>query len=291
MFLILPGELRNLIVEFAFAGDPNATPLPLLRSPLALPLVCRQLYNEYYTLALSATVFTIRCRRLNELQTKANDIPPTVRSHMKKLQLSGKLHLSNALLLGSFRGLDLNGAGLLGIEELYISPVTELMTKDHPFLNPRILAQILWKTVVGNEALKIIYIVHGKRRSYPVNALVQLMEMQQLRYTSEDWVISLSNARTGSQVSMYDNGLSEHRNLMVVLGHELKEREVVIAFRADATKADVSSRVREILLGSKLFITIRKLLLEKLIVARKKSTIMTYEVNWVDTVKEVLKLH
>ncbi|KAF2127831.1 hypothetical protein P153DRAFT_368378 [Dothidotthia symphoricarpi CBS 119687] len=249
LFLTLPGEVRNLIVEYAFVQDLSASPLPVSRSPLALSLVSRQLFHEYHTVALSATVFTIRCRRLSELPIVINKMPPMVRSHLKKLLLSGKFNLSASQRLGGFQGIDLSDAGLTGVRELHFSPSTDTIRRDHPCLNPRILGQVIWRTVVGNACLETICVVHKKSRSYPIEALSQLMEMEQLRCASDNWTVLVNSSQDTSRSSMDFDENSGYRCDRIILRHKPEGRQVIIAFRQDAAKKDISSRVREKLLG------------------------------------------
>jgi hypothetical protein len=175
-FLRLPPELRNLIYHPLCDSQPApAIPSILDRSPLAISLVCKQLYRETYALVVSVTPLWASSWDPDVIRLSFLRVLPAHRPLLKTLSLSDV----RPFALGTcppFSRVGLVDAGLRGFENLSIAfsdgsgsvrYIGGHDVADH-------VAVIFWSIAVkdGNEQLQKIRIVdNGTLRTWPYNFL------------------------------------------------------------------------------------------------------------------------
>lgn len=112
--LDLPAELRLEVYAYYFAPDATLPTPPLQTSPLALALTCQQLYHETHALAFASTTFRTSAWQLADLLIRLLDVRARYVPLITRLEVCvGPLER-----LG---GVQLADAGLVGVEELYIT--------------------------------------------------------------------------------------------------------------------------------------------------------------------------
>lgn len=164
--LQLPGELRNQIVEHAFHRALGTCPPPLHESPLAFASTCRQLYEEYHTLAMSVTIHKVQWQSAQQLRNKASSLSEFSKASIRKLQIVLPLNLEDLYVSQTRRtrvkGFGIAAAGVIGIEELYIQYRSEHNETGVGLLGRETLMLIVWSLLWegGMENLTKVCAVH-----------------------------------------------------------------------------------------------------------------------------------
>ena len=227
--LALPGELRNRIVELCFAREPAVAPPSIFRSPLALSLTCRQLYNETHTLAFAATIFRTRHWMPVELRSRLEQVRSALHPHIKSIELNvAVIHFFSRRY--SLQGLQFAKAGLSCVEELYVryTPGTNSGVASLILQN---LGILIMKTVSssGNNLLRRICIVHSGLIPWTTVSLYEHMKQYE----------------HGQTRIKYDE--EQHKfNIMWKEGH--RQRDVVISIGRTVREAETYHLVRQQLL-------------------------------------------
>ena len=160
--LDLPAELRLEVYAYYFTPDATLPTPPLQTSPLALALTCQQLYHETHALAFASTTFRTSAWRLADLRTRLRAVRVRYVPLITRLEVRvGLFEFLRAQQ--SLGGLQLAGAGLAGVEELYIAFMGGRETAFREDMMLSNLEVLLWRTVAhcANGRLRKIRIVHG----------------------------------------------------------------------------------------------------------------------------------
>ncbi|KAF2817021.1 uncharacterized protein BDZ99DRAFT_513286 [Mytilinidion resinicola] len=170
--LSLPAELRLEVYAHFFAPTTTTRtattailPPPLDKSPLALSLACRQLYDETHALAFAATTFHTRAWRLADLKELLVRVRPPYRPHITSLKVHAGVYdfLKHPQ---SLSGLRLAAAGLRGIREIYVhleGEATQAESREGLMICN--LELLIRKTIAScdNDELQKIHVVHQGR--------------------------------------------------------------------------------------------------------------------------------
>lgn len=117
--LTLPAEVRNRIYHYVFDIQSVPDALPRLdQTPLAICLVCKQLYHETYALAVSVTPFWAKSWDPVALRKSLSRVLPVYRPLIKTLCLKLSIHQTHERI-------SLAAAGLGHIENLHIRLVDD----------------------------------------------------------------------------------------------------------------------------------------------------------------------
>jgi len=247
--LDLPAELRLEVYAYYFTPDATLPTPPLQTSPLALALTCQQLYHETHALAFASTTFRTGAWRLTDLRTRlravrARYVPLITRPEVRV----GLFEFLRARQ--SLGGLQLAGAGLAGVEELYIAFVGARETAFREDMMLSNLEVLLWKTVAhcANRRLRKIRIVHGAliRRC----DIVRLGAGMRKRLEHERRMRSWAN-RTVNEEGMWrvEEDVEKGRCKLVKGGRERQaSREVVLLFGETIREAEMYREVQKELL-------------------------------------------
>lgn len=154
--LDLPAELRLEVYAYYFAPDATLPTPPLQTSPLALALTCQQLYHETHALAFASTTFRTNAWQISDLLIQLQDVRARYVPLITRLEV----------LVGPLDSpceVPLEGTGLVGVEELYITfvgPPGSGFREDTMVSN---FETLLWATVTrsASRRLRKIRIVHG----------------------------------------------------------------------------------------------------------------------------------
>jgi hypothetical protein len=227
--LLLPGELRNRIYDYALP-DVTAEIASISRSPLALSLACRQLYNETHTLAWAATAFRASRWTLAALQANIRKVRLSLRPLIKKLEIAVDVcdFLAHPR---SLDGLKFADAGLTGLEELYItfSGTPKSQNRENYIISN--LLVVIWKTIHGNknECLRKIRVVHaGSLRSHGNDYLCDMMGKRLLNNWMQDgsWKTVLNLADGNHRIIHQRKDGTIQREVLVLFGHTAQEAEM-----------------------------------------------------------------
>lgn len=226
--LLLPGEIRNRIYDYTFS-DIATEFVSISRSPLALPLVCWQLYNETHTLAFAATTFRASCWQLAELKAKISNVRLSLRPLIKRVDIAVDVcnFLAHPLSLDGIRFED---AGLIGLEELYITfSGTPKSHKRETYIMSNLMVMI-WKTVHGNgnERLKKIRVVHaGSLRWHGVEYLCETMGKRMYQHWRPKlrWKTVLNRADGNYRMVREGGDGTIQREVLFLLGRTVQEAE------------------------------------------------------------------
>jgi hypothetical protein len=232
LYLNLPGEIRNYIVDFAFWREPGTAPPPLWRSPLALPSTCRQLYHEFYALARTATIFTISWSSSDELGTRASSLPPASASSITKLQVQLPPELIDLYINDPTRRkmkkFGFSSAGLTGLEELYFRYRPEHHEKGVGGPGRELIVHILWRILWerGIDSLKKICIVHdGTQPFLSLTLLYGILETFSPLRVSKRWHVK-SDLQHGQLLFVeHGPGSKVLREITVIVGYSFREAE------------------------------------------------------------------
>lgn len=238
--LTLPGELREAVYTFYFAHDPTIPPPHISRSPLALALTCRQLYNETHARAFVATTFKAQCWHLWQLKARFQRVPLAVRPYIKRLEITVQV---NDFLKhrSSTYGLKFADACLTGLKELYIQYTGQPKSGSGETYIISNLEVVLWKTVVKcrNERLQKIRIVHGGAfRELTINQLCERMH---------SWLpLAWAEDEAWETRQQFDEGRfhlikrrpdgTEQRDVIILLGNTVREAEKYRTVREELLK-------------------------------------------------------
>jgi hypothetical protein len=234
LLLALPGEIRNYIVDFAFERESGTAPLPLQRSPLALPSTCRQLYEEYSSLARSATIFSIPWSTSTELCNKASVLPPDIASSIKRLQVQLPSELTGLYKPSRRRVLkfDFARAGLTWLEELYFRCRPEHHELGVGGPGRELIVQILWRILWerGIDNLKKICIVHdGTQPFLSLTLLYGMLETYSPLRHSKRWEVKSDMQRGQLRFVEYGPSGTVLREIAVIVGYSFREAEEYLA--------------------------------------------------------------
>jgi hypothetical protein len=227
--LLLPGELKNQIVDYIIHREPG-TP-PLRHSPLALLSTCHQLYEEYHAIAWTATIFTIPWSGADELSQKASLMSPASVSRITKLQIrlpsdltelyTPEVHRRHVKSFGFAR------AGLTGLEELYIRYRPEHHEKGVGGPGRELIVQILWRIMWERDIkrLKKICIVHdGAQPFLSLSLLYNMLQNFTPLQVSKRWKVQSDLEHGQLRFEEWCNG-KRVRQFSVVVGFSFREAE------------------------------------------------------------------
>ncbi|KAF2503166.1 hypothetical protein BU16DRAFT_30925 [Lophium mytilinum] len=164
LLLSLPAELRLEVYAhfFTLSTTTALPPQPLEKSPLALSLACRQLYDETYALTFAATTFHLRAWRLADLQKFVIRVPAPYRPSITSLAIHAGVYdfLKHQQ---SLYGLKLAAAGLTGIRQIYIlleGEATQIKSREGLLMSN--LELLIRKTITlcDNAKLDKIHVIH-----------------------------------------------------------------------------------------------------------------------------------
>jgi hypothetical protein len=230
--LDLPGELRNHIIEYVFSREPGTVPPPLWKSPLAIPSTCRQLYEEFYALARSATIFTILWSTSHELGTKTSVLPPTSASSITKLQIQLPSEPKDLYMTDptqrKLKRFGFAGAGLTKLEELYFRYRPEHQERGVGGPGRELIVHILWRIIWERNmgSLRKICIVHdGTQPFLSLTLLYGMFETYGPLRVSKRWEVK-SDLQHG-QLLIVEHGPDRNflREIAVVVGYSFREAE------------------------------------------------------------------
>lgn len=190
--LDLPAELRLEVYAYYFAPDATLPTPPLQTSPLALALTCQQLYHETHALAFASTTFRTSVWELADLRTRLRDVRARYVPLITRLEVC----------VGPLEPLDevkLAYAGLVGVEELYITIVGArgMGFREDTMLSN--LEKLLWSTVAhcanAKTRLRKIRVVHGAliRRCDIVKLCASVYEQLEYEQLIRFWAIRTGN--------------------------------------------------------------------------------------------------
>ncbi|KAF2476158.1 uncharacterized protein BDR25DRAFT_309603 [Lindgomyces ingoldianus] len=245
--LALPAELRNRIYDFYFSHDPTIPPPPILRSPLALSLACRQLHNETYSLAFASTTFRTNRWQCRELSAKISSIRSIFRPSIKRLEIT--VGIADFLIHPhSLDGLMLSQAGLSGLEHLYITFTGEPKSEKRETYIISNLENLLWATVAKcrNEHLSKIRIVHGGLLRW--HGICELFDRMRRRlplrfYYDGVWDIQPDFKEGRFRLINQDTNGAYKREVLVLMGHTAREAEMFRTIQQDLLEGKVLKHV------------------------------------------------
>ncbi|KAF1838881.1 hypothetical protein BDW02DRAFT_594209 [Decorospora gaudefroyi] len=237
--LTLPGEIRNHIVEYVLNRELGTAPPPVRRSPLAFASTCRQLYDEYYALARSATIFTISWVSQEHLRMKASILPPAFASSIKKLQLQLPSRLTDldasALRRWPLKSFGFAWVGLTELEEVYIRYRPEHHEKGVGWRGRQVAVRLLRKLLGEGKLhrLRKVCIVHDGTQPYLSLTLLHGMMKTQLRHSGRCKV--QSDLEHGQLLLVRDEVVRDGvvrlsaRHIAINVGYSFREAEEYVA--------------------------------------------------------------
>jgi hypothetical protein len=230
-FLALPGELRNRIVQLCFAREPAVAPPSIFRSPLALSLACRQLYNETHTFAFAATTFRTRHWMPVEIRSRLQRVRPALHPHIKSIELNVAV-IDFVSRRYSLEGLQFAKAGLSCVEELYIRYTSGTNFAELAPLILQNLGLLIMKTVSSsdNHLLRRICIVHGGLMPWTIVNFYEHMKQREhgqtrIKYDEEQHRFNI----------MWKEG-SKQRDVAISMGRTVREAETYHLVRQQLLK-------------------------------------------------------
>jgi hypothetical protein len=194
--LLLPGELKNQIVEYIFHHEPGTAPPPLRHSPLSLSSTCRQLYEEYRTLAWTTTIFTLSWSSADDLMRKTSLLRPTSPSSITKLQIKLPQDLTDLYTADANRRrlkpFAFSRAGLTNLSELYIRYLPSHTEKGIGGPGRELIVQFLWRIMWERDSkrLRKICIVHdGAQPFLSLSLLCNMLQNFTPLQVSKRWSV------------------------------------------------------------------------------------------------------
>jgi predicted secreted Zn-dependent protease len=229
--VLLPGELKNQIIDYVFVRDPGTVPAPLRNSPLALSSTCRQLYEEYHALAWSATIFNTQWSPADELSRKTSILSPASTSAIRKLQIRLPSDLTEPYTADVNRkrvkSFGFARAGLTGLEELYIRYRPEHHEKGIGGPGRELIVQLLWRIMWERDIKQLnkICIVHdGTQPFLSLSLLYNMLQNFTPLQVSKRWKVR-SDLEHG-RLRFEERSTGEiSRQISVVVGFSFREAE------------------------------------------------------------------
>lgn len=229
--VLLPGELKNQIIDYVFVRDPGTAPLPVCNSPLALSSTCRQLYEEYHALAWSATIFNTKWSPADELSRKTSALSPASISTVRKLQIRLPSDFTEAYTADVNRrrvkSFGFARAGLTGLEELFIRYRPEHHEKGIGGPGRELIVQLLWRIMWERDIKQLnrICIVHdGTQPFLSLSLLYNMLQNFTSLQVSRRWKVQSDLEHGRLQFEEYRNG-KVLRQISVVVGFSFWEAE------------------------------------------------------------------
>ena len=232
--LLLPGELKNQIIDYILTRDQGTAPPRLQRSPLSLSSTCRQLHEEYQTLAWAATIFTLPWSSADDLIRRTSLLPPTSMSSITKLQIKLPSDLTSLYTPDVNRRrvkpFNFARAGLTALEELYIRYRPEHTEKGIGGPGRELIVQILWRIMWERDIkrLRKICIVHdGAQPFLSLSLLYNMLQNFTPLKVSKRWRVR-SDLEHGRLRFEEWGGGEKGRGVDVVVGFSFWEAEAYV---------------------------------------------------------------
>ncbi|KAG9195421.1 hypothetical protein G6011_00542 [Alternaria panax] len=229
--VLLPGEVKNQIMDYLFTRNPGTAPAPLRNSPLALSSTCHRLYEEYHALAWSATIFDIQWSLADELSRKTSVLSPAFTSTIQKLQIRLPVDLTEPYTADvnhrRVKSFGFARAGLTGLEELYVRYRPEHHEKGIGGPGRELIVQLLWRIMWERDVKRLnkVCIVHdGTQPFLSLSLLHNMLQNFTPLQVSKRWSVrsDLEHGRLRFEEQSHGKIL---RRISVVVGFSFREAE------------------------------------------------------------------
>ncbi|KAH6868092.1 hypothetical protein BKA58DRAFT_188291 [Alternaria rosae] len=232
--LLLPGELKNQIIDYILTREPGTAPPALQHSPLSLSSTCRQLHGNYHALAWTATIFTLPWSSAEDLIRKTSLLPPASISSITKLQIRLPSDLTDLYTADINRRrvkpFNFARAGLTNLEELYIRYRPEHTEKGIGGPGRELIVQMLWRIMWERDIkrLRKICIVHdGAQPFLSLSLLYNMLQNFTPLQVSKRWKVR-SDLEHGRLRFEEWGGGEKGRDVDVVVGFSFWEAEAYV---------------------------------------------------------------
>ncbi|KAI4944195.1 hypothetical protein J4E91_008748 [Alternaria rosae] len=232
--LLLPGELKNQIIDYILTREPGTAPPLRQHSSLSLSSTCRQLHEEYHTLAWTTTIFTLPWSSAEELVRKTSLLPPASMSSITKLQIKLPSDLTQLYTADVNRRrvkpFNFARAGLTNLEELYIRYRPEHTEKGIGGPGRELIVQMLWRIMWERDIkrLRKICIVHdGAQPFLSLSLLYNMLQNFTPLQVSKRWKVR-SDLEHGRLRFEEWGGGEKGRDVDVVVGFSFWEAEAYV---------------------------------------------------------------